>query len=123
MNGAASSNGGALGAIAAAIGDEAAHVLAEHFGGTTVYVPREVSENHDLCLKLGADIANKIASWYGGSRLDVPKRAHRHAVVRQLARAGNLTRAGIARKTGYSERQIYRLLSEESDDRQPDLFE
>ncbi len=123
----------ALAQIAAAIGREAAFALAKRLGGTTVYVPRTIGEHHPLRAAIGQSAADKLASWCGGSRLDVPKRLHRHAWVRALARQGTLTIAAIAIETGYSERQVYRLLNDGAaerqadeidgfDDRQADLF-
>lgn len=113
---------GAMAELVAAIGDAAAHLLARRFGGTTVYVPHTVGEHHPLRVVLGDDAVVKLVKWYGGSRVNVPKQAERQARVRELRRAGALTIAGIAIETGYSERNVYRLLSE-PDDRQADLFE
>lgn len=123
----------ALAELASAIGIDAARLVARRFGGTTIYVPRQIGENHHLRVALGADIAAKLAHWFGGGRINVPKQAERKARVRQLRQAGALTIAAIALETGFSERHVYRLLSEpdngdtgplpsERDDRQPDLF-
>lgn len=112
----------ALAQIEAAIGAESAGELARRFGGTTVYVPREIGEHHPLRVALGAATAEKLAAWCGGSRLNVPKRPERHARVRQLHRAGSLTIAGIALETGYSERHVYRLIQGEADRDQLELF-
>ena len=108
--------------LAEAIGEDGARVLARRFGGTTVYVPRKVGEHHPLHVVLGEETAERLASWCGGSRVNIPKQPERQARVRELRREGALTVAGIAIETGYSERHVYRLLSED-DDRQPDLFD
>lgn len=123
----------ALAELASAIGIDAARLVARRFGGTTIYVPRTIGDDHPLRAALGADIAAKLAHWFGGGRINVPKQAERKARVRQLHRAGALTIAAIALETGFSERHVYRLLSEQGDgqdeapaptrdDRQPDLF-
>lgn len=101
----------ALALIASAIGEEAAHLLAKHFGGTRLSIPRTIDAEHRIAIAIGAAHAARLAEFYGGSSLDVPKRAHRQARVRELHRAGTLTIAAIALETGYSERQVYRLLS------------
>lgn len=108
--------------LAAAIGRDAARLLAQRFGGTTVYVPLKIGEHHPLFVVLGADIAKALVACYGGSRVNVPKQPERRARVRELHRAGTMTIAGIALETGYSERNVYRLLRGQ-DDSQPDLFD
>lgn len=108
--------------LASAIGEDAARLLARRFGGTTVYVPHTVGEHHYLRVVLGDEAVARLVKWGGGSRINVPKQAERRARVRELHRAGALTIARIAIETDYSERHVYRLLSE-ADDRQADLFE
>ncbi|MCX7283647.1 MAG: hypothetical protein NTX28_06315 [Novosphingobium sp.] len=110
--------------IAQAIGGEAAFALAKRYGGTTQYVPREIGPEHHLWQQLGIDAATKLAEYYGGTRLSVPKGAQRRSWVRQLARGRALTITAIAMETGYSERQVYRILSEgDSEERHPDLVD
>lgn len=113
----------AMAELACAIGADAARQLARALGGTTVYVPRKIGQHHPLRAMLGEEATGKLAEWCGGSRLNIPKQPERQARVRELRRAGALTIAGIAIETGYSERHVYRLLRENDDDRQPDLFE
>ncbi|CAN5881222.1 hypothetical protein BH11PSE6_BH11PSE6_03760 [soil metagenome] len=109
--------------IGAAIGDDAARVLARYFGGTNLYVPRVLGDHHPICAALGRQAADKLAAWTGGQSLAVPKQAERRARVRDLRNSGKLTIVGIAVQTGFSERHVYRLLSEEADERQPSLFD
>lgn len=109
--------------LAGAIGEDAARQLARRLGGTTVYVPRNVGEHHLLRAVLEDEVVAKLIEWCGGSRLNVPKQPERQARVRELRRAGALTVASIAIETGYSERHVYRLLRDQGDDRQPDLFD
>jgi hypothetical protein len=108
--------------LVAAIGKDAARLLAQRFGGTTVYVPLKIGEHHPLFVVLGGDIASKLVACYGGSRINVPKQPERRARVRELHRAGTMTIAGIALETGYSERNVYRLVREQ-DESQPSLFD
>jgi hypothetical protein len=111
----------AMAELAGAIGHDAARLLAQRFGGTTIYVPRNVGEHHPLRAVLG-DRAAALAERFGGLRVNVPKQPERQERVRERRRAGALTVAGIALEVGYSERHVYRLLSE-GDDRQLDLFD
>lgn len=112
----------ALREIAAAIGDEAALSLARQLGGTTVYVPRTIGDDHPLCVAIGRTAADALAGWMGGSALAVPKQAERRARVLDLHRRRSLSIAQIALETGYSQRHVLRLLAAEHDSRQPDLF-
>lgn len=108
--------------LARAIGDEAARLLAQRFGGTTIYVPRQIGEHHPLHVVLGTEAAGRISQSYGDLRVYVPKQPERQERVRTLRRARSLTVAAIAIETGYSERHVYRLCSE-TDNRQLDFFE
>lgn len=93
-----------------AVGYEEARRICQEFGGTTIYVPIRVPEGHPLRVKLGAHIVAKLEEYYGGSRLAVPKDVERRAKVFELRQSGGHTIADIALMTGYSERQIYRVL-------------
>lgn len=111
----------AMAELVDAIGDQAARVLARAFGGTTLYVPRQLGENHPLHVTLGAKAAKQLAAVRGGERLNIPKQPERRMRVRELYSQGDLTIAAIAIETGYSERHVYRLIGE-IDAPQPDLF-
>lgn len=113
----------ALVAIAEAVGLPLALRLSAAFGGTRLYVPRVIGDHHPICVALGRADADVLAAFSGGGPLDVPKQAARRQRVRQLLSARSLTIAQIAVETSYSERHVYRLLSEDSDDRQPSLFD
>lgn len=113
----------AMAELVAAIGAGAARQLARTFGGTAVYVPRSIGDHHPLCAAIGRPAADALAAWTGGSSIAVPKRPERRARVQELHRAGALTIAEIARETDYSERHVYRLLSDADDDRQLGLFD
>lgn len=113
----------AMEAIACAIGQAAALQLAAKYGGTRIYVPRKIGDHHPLCVTLGREIADSLAAYCGGGPLVIPKQAERRERVRQLRTGRSLTIAQIALETSFSERHVYRLLSEDSDDRQLGLFD
>ncbi|WP_174279030.1 hypothetical protein, partial [Sphingomonas bacterium] len=71
---------------------------------------------------LGRAAADQLAAFAGGATLAVPKQAERRDRVRELRRRGALTIAQIARETDFSERHVYRLLSDD-DTAQPSLFD
>lgn len=109
--------------LAEALGLAAAKTLALNFGGTRLYVPRAIGEHHPIRVALGEELAEKLVKWVGGGSIDVPKQAARRARVRELHSSGALTNQRIALETGYSERHVYRLLSDARDDRQLGLFD
>ncbi|WP_454887863.1 hypothetical protein [Sphingomonas oryzagri] len=103
----------AAGRIVEAVGEEAAALLIDHFGGTSLYVPRRLGDDHPICLALGRQNAEKVAAWAGGSLFPVPKRDRQRELyerVMQAKRDGKVTVAQIAREEGLSERQVYRIL-------------
>lgn len=113
----------AMDKIAAAIGADAARALARLFGGTSLYVPRAMGEHHPICAAIGREAADRLAAWTGGSALVVPKQPERRARVHELRQGGKLTIAAIAVQTSFSERHVYRLLSDEAGERHRDLFD
>lgn len=113
----------ALAQIAEVLGDTEALTLARRFGGTRLYVPKIIGDNHPICAVLGRDTANRLAAWAGGGSLDIPKQAARRAHVRDLHSRGTLTISQIAVETSYTERHVYRLLRDAGDDRQKSLFD
>lgn len=113
----------ALAWLAEAIGESTALKLATHFGGTRLYVPRQIGDHHPICAALGRDGADRLAAWAGGGNVDVPKQAARRARVHQLHSRRSLTVSQIALETSYTERHVYRLLRAERDHDQPGLFD
>ncbi|WP_156839886.1 Mor transcription activator family protein [Novosphingobium aquimarinum] len=85
--------------------------------------PRSIGDAHQICVVMGRDAADRLAAWAGGGSIDVPKQAARRARVLDLHSRGNLTNAQIALQTAYSERHVYRIISEERDDRQSSIFD
>lgn len=113
----------ALADLAEAIGDELATKLADAFGGTRQYVPRNIGEHHPLAAVLGIEGAARLAAWAGGGSIDVPKRNQRKHEALSLLSKGALTIAQIAVQTSYTERHVYRLKKAERDYSQPGLFD
>lgn len=103
----------AAGEMAQAIGQDAAAALVEHFGGTSLYVPRSVADDHPICRSLGRQNADRVVAWAGGGTLPVPKGGNLQALYESIARAraeDRQTVAQIARAHNLSERQVYRIL-------------
>ncbi len=101
--------------IADAAGVTAALALAHARGGTRIYVPHEVAEDHWLAGLVGLDAAREIARLYAGENIDIPlgptgaaQNARRAA--RQALDAGASV-AQAARAAGVTERTVYNLRS------------
>jgi hypothetical protein len=123
MNKPAASTGSViLDEIAEVIGEEAALRLARAFGGIELYVPAKVGHNHPITVAIGAEAAATLVEHYHGTEISIARTGERHHRVRALASTGRLTKKAIARETGYTERWVYKLLSDDEEGEQPDLF-
>lgn len=107
---------GVLGEFAAVAGRAAALRLAADFGGTEVYVPREVDAGHPLAKSLGLAAARKLVECFGHGRLLVPLgpfatgARRRQAIVRMLAERRPARE--IARRLGCHIRTVYYVKDE-----------
>ena len=100
--------------LATTIGTAATLKLLDRFGGTRLYVPGRVGDEHPLVFAIGKEAADKLVAVYGRERIDVPRasemwRASRDADIRDRYRAGE-TAAELARYYQVTERTIYRIL-------------
>lgn len=102
------------------IGADAVVRLCEALGGTRIYVPRTIGENHPLAAAIGMKAARSLAEHYYGTMLELPKAFHRRSRALELAKSGQLTAGQVALQTDYTERHVRRLLAAE-DDGQLDL--
>ena len=105
------------------IGREAYLTLCDWSGGISLYVPSslDTASGQHLVEELGHDAAIRLIQWAGGSTIAVPSR-NEQAIQRRRRELAVMRRRGmtvqeiarIYRYEGrYTERQIYRLLSEE----------
>ncbi|MFD2678028.1 Mor transcription activator family protein [Camelimonas lactis] len=98
--------------VAEHLGVDAARALVAAFGGTEVYVPATLRDDHPLTV-IGHDLAVALCRNFGGEVVAVPKEmltaAARHRLAGELAKEGMRT-AEIARTLGLTERHIYKLL-------------
>lgn len=109
-----------LAEIAEVAGEPAAVLIAARVGGTRVYIPAKVSEDHWLVECVGREKAEKIAAHFvvdgrRGTRIDIPLGGAgaypqlRRAIakrVHELDREGGSARA-IARAAGVTTRTVY----------------
>ncbi|KZB51109.1 helix-turn-helix domain-containing protein [Thalassospira xiamenensis] len=113
--------------VAKLVSQRAAMRLVEAFPGTVLYIPKKVSENHEL-LVIGKEDATAISLEFGGNHITVPMSfispRKRRLLIYRLA-SENMSRRQIALRTGCTERRVYQILSEAglTDDRQSSLFD
>ncbi len=114
--------------VALAAGLQTAHDLARTYGGTRLYIPARVTENHRLAKTLGLGPARLLVKTLGGAEHLIPlgpfasgPRCAR--VIDEMTKKGEPA-ATIARTIGCTERSVYRHRQANgtlpSD--QPDLF-
>lgn len=109
-----------------AIGPAALLRLAREYGGGRVYVPARIEREHPLAKALGdLDAARKLAAYCNGETLAVPKldcleRALRDAAIRAAWPHSSVR--DLAWRFGLTERQIYRIINDDSNDDQLKLF-
>lgn len=93
-------------------GREAARKLLVACGGTRVYVPARLAEDHPLVVLLGEAAAQALVADAGGIEVHIPlgatgARAREREELRALIAAG-LSAATIARRLGISRRTVFR---------------
>lgn len=125
---------GVLSEIAAVAGDAAALAISARVGGTRVYIPASVNDDHWLVDAIGRDNADKVCAALGGDRHVIPLAtggAYRSLArdiarrVHQLDQQGKSS-AEIARACGLTQRAVHRHRAAHrggsKDDRQGSLF-
>ena len=98
------------------IGESGLLSLSQWRGGGRLYVPKRYDRDHDLVGVLGPDHARALIDRLGGCRIAVPARRHEPSRADDICRMrkDGWSVAGIARRQGLSERQVWRVLSGKS---------
>lgn len=78
----------------------------------------------DIANTLGMEVAVRVAEEFGGGHLYVPQAESvmSRAKKRFIKANRQMEPRELARTTGYSERQVYRIINEEEDNSQAALF-
>lgn len=110
--------------IADAAGVTAALKLAQARGGTRIYVPHRVTDDHWLAELVGLAAAQEIARLYAGENIDIPlgltgSAQNARRAAREALDAGASV-AQAARAAGITERTVYNLRSREGRRQNPD---
>lgn len=108
----------ALRELVRVLGEAAAFRLVERRGGSRLIVPKKVHPEHRLMDELGFKAFADLVDGYGGEVLELPKydsvlRQIRHERVRKLRGEGK-TVDRVAVETGYTRRQVFNILADES---------
>jgi len=118
-----------LAAIAQEVGVAEAIRLAEAFGGTRLYVPREerLHEAHPIVEAIGLPAARKLARAFKTETFELPlARAYlrriKHRAMREAFASSSAST--VARRFNTTRRSVFRVAAEdgEADDAQDDLF-
>lgn len=110
---------GVLGEIATVAGEAAALAIAARAGGTRVYIPAQVADDHWLVECVGRRAADLICRHFAfeqhGQRVDIPLCAGTYTQVKRMIarRVHELDREGksareIARRIGVTQRSVHR---------------
>lgn len=96
------------------------------WGGTRVYVPVEIDEQHPIAQLIGLKSAEKLAAYCGGDYLEPPmglvaKLSVRNAQIKHESQV--LSQSQLARKYHLTIRQIRNIVNDGIDDEQMELFE
>ena len=102
-----------LAEIARNVGLTAALELAITWGGTRLYIPKQMPEDHPIAVQVGCEAASKLAAYYGSTSITPPKNAFakirqarfRASVVREFY--SGKTASELARKYNLHENTIY----------------
>ncbi len=114
--------------VALTAGEPAALNLARTYGGTRLYIPTSVNEDHRLAKALGLGPARALVKALGGEEHLIPLGPYafgpqRARVIDEMTKKGEPA-AVIARAVGCTERSVYRRreISGGAPSDQPDLF-
>lgn len=90
------------------LGKDATLKLVEAYGGVRCLVPKRFPAEHELLELLGAAAFALLHQYYGGSIIAVPL-AKRWRI--RVYKERGLTTKEIARRTGYTERAVARIVN------------
>ncbi len=101
--------------MAAILGISGTLEIVKAYGGTRLFVPKQMGVQHHLANLLGIEQARRLSSHFGGESLTIPRMAHamRTRRNREIIRrydAGDSTRV-LAQAYHLTDRQIYTILS------------
>lgn len=95
-------------ALLARLGAESFVALVEAFGGTRLYVPHTIADDHEIARAIGTAAALRLAQRYAPDTLRIPLAREFRA---RHYRAHGLSNAQIARKIGLGETAVNKIFA------------
>ena len=83
-------------------------------GGNSLYIPKTVNKKHWLIQVVGLEAMQTLCNYYQGDTLELPRCSNaiqwitRQSIIRD---SDTMTAPGLARKYGYTERGIRKVLN------------
>lgn len=112
--------------ISELIGMAATLKLVAKYGGVRVYVPKTLTQNHDLIAIVGQKQAESLTMRFGGEVLEIPKALLANVALRNVTikqEYESLSQRQLALKYHLTERQVRNILcGDGQDDNQMALF-
>lgn len=98
--------------LLAMLGDEGFAQLTQAFGGTRLYVPHKLDEQHEIAKAIGLHLAQRLSRRYAPAVLRLPL-AREHRALHY--RGKGLSNAAIARELGITETGVEKLFDRRAD--------
>jgi hypothetical protein len=113
--------------LTALIGEVSARALLERHGGTALYIPSAVDDDHPLAILLGLTAARALSAEFAGIELRLPLGAPgemtKRFQIEGLLKATSLSYPEIAKRVNTTSRWVERVAKKIRDDQQLNLFE
>jgi hypothetical protein len=112
---------GVLDDLAITFGFSTALALTRWRGGTRLYIPRTITNDHELVRRIGRPAAEWLSKTYATDYIDIPRAYDymlcvRNAEIRRKHRLLNVTGPKLALEYGLTERQIWTILAGSDDE-------
>lgn len=98
--------------LRAILGDEGFVLLCQELGGTRLYVPHKLADDHEIVQIVGRDAADKLSRELARAQIRVPLARRERALYWRMK---GLSAARIARKLGMTETGVDKLFAREAD--------
>ncbi len=111
--------------LLAVMGAEALLAFCDRWGGRRKYIPAVIDETHEIAQVCGLAAARALSRHVPGDTIQVPLLSGFHRALRDAAVRSeypSTSAAELARRWRTTERTIYRIVSNDDDDAQMDMF-
>lgn len=98
--------------LLAMLGEDCFVALAQSFGGTRLFIPQKLGEDHEIVVAIGAEAAQRLSRRCAGATIRIPLAREERALH---YRSHGLSNAAIARKLGITETGVEKLFLRRKD--------